>query len=60
MSLEELNEFTLVKMSLHELKDDKSEEKWKNWEKSSKRCDDRKVGKNTDIFLEAREVDSRA
>ena len=30
MSLEELNEFTLVKMSLHELKDDKYEEKWEN------------------------------
>ena len=30
MCLQELNEFTLVKMSLHELKDDKSEEKWKN------------------------------
>ena len=30
-------------MSLYELKDDKYEEKWKNGEKSSKRCDDRKV-----------------
>ena len=46
-------------MSLCEFKDDKSEEKWKNWEKSSKSTY-RKVVKNTDIFLEAREVDSRA
>ena len=30
-------------MSSYELKDDRYEEKWKNGEKSSKRCDDRKV-----------------
>lgn len=49
MSLEEYNE-SVVKMSLHELKDDISEEKWKNWEKYSKRCDDRKVGKTQTYF----------
>ena len=33
----------MLKISLDELKDDKYEEKWENGEKSSKRCDDRKV-----------------
>ena len=33
-------------MSLHELKDDKSEEKWENGEKSSKRCDRKVVEKH--------------
>ena len=36
-------------MSLHKLKDDKSEKKWENGEKSSKRCDRKVVEKHRHI-----------
>ena len=41
-------------MSLHELKDDKSEEKWENGEKSSKRCDRKVVEKHRHISRSTR------
>ena len=41
-------------MSLYELKDDKSEEKWENGEKSSKRCDRKVVEKHRHISRSTR------
>ena len=41
-------------MSLHKLKDDKSEKKWENGEKSSKRCDRKVVEKHRHISRSTR------